>query len=61
MATVPDLDRLDCPGCGGRISASAAMTREEIPCPDCGTEWRVEVQDVPGRSLIDLKAAVDHR
>jgi hypothetical protein len=57
MATRPDLDRIDCPGCGGRISASEAMTRETIPCPDCGKEWQVRVQDVPGRSLIELHPA----
>lgn len=57
MVTRPDLDRLDCPGCGARISASDAMTRRTVRCPDCRAEWRVEVQDVPGRALVDLRKA----
>lgn len=55
MATVPNLDELDCPACGGKIQLAEAARAEWLDCPNCGKRWRVDVQDVPGRALVDLK------
>lgn len=45
---------VDCPGCPGRFELEELLRLEEVHCPDCGKDWRVRTQDVPGRVLVDL-------
>lgn len=55
MTTGADLDRIDCPGCGGGFRMEELLAVNEVKCPNCGKEWQVAVQDAPGgRFLVNL-------
>jgi Zn finger protein HypA/HybF involved in hydrogenase expression len=45
---------VDCPTCPKRFRVEELVRVRELRCPGCGSEWQVNLQDVPGRFLIDL-------
>jgi predicted Zn finger-like uncharacterized protein len=56
MTRGSNLDRVDCPGCGGSFRIEDLLPVLEVKCPKCGRDWQVQMQDVPGgRFLIDLR------
>ncbi len=46
--------RVDCPACPGQFEQVELVRLEKVHCPQCGKDWRVRTQDVPGRALVDL-------
>ncbi len=46
--------QVDCPACSGRFALVELIPVEEVHCPKCGNDWRVRLQDAPGRVLVDL-------
>ncbi len=48
------LVQVECPACPGQFALVELIGVEEVHCPKCGNDWRVRLQDVPGRVLVDL-------
>ncbi len=53
-STRSDPVQVDCPACPGKFPLVDLVPVEQVQCPKCGSDWRVRLQDLPGRVLVDL-------